>query len=317
MTVIKNNIELLKNFIEKLTIDYSYDRSDTFAFDLLIRASIIKCYEFLRFAFPEEGNAHYFVGISYLRSIIEDIIVLKSIQSIPTESRDILLRNIQHLEVNDRILVQWDFFQRYRPFQPVIDRAVNIEDAKIEIQKIWQENGWPNFKVTTKNTMPPIRQLAEKLAPGILDILYDFIYRLTSSTVHFSIQSLFRMSWGKVDGDAFNGTISTKNMSGYYETFSKIYGPLLFSFYFEFFSNEIGATEKEESLVQMIRKELVEIIRWPELITFEEMNLEVPKAYHNDLIPNKAIHKYFVEILKNGFVNKEFELFLNSIKTKP
>lgn len=39
------------------------------------------------------------------------------------------------LEVNERILKQWDFFQKYRPFQPVISEAYSVEEAKINVQK--------------------------------------------------------------------------------------------------------------------------------------------------------------------------------------
>jgi len=313
---IEDNIARLEKFIEILSIDYSYNKNEVFAYNLLVRASVIKCYEFLKFVFLKNEEGHFFISTNYLRSIIEDIIVLKSIQAFPLETRDALLLRIQEIEVNNRTLVQWDFFQKYRPFQPIINRVLDIEEAKAELQKIWQENGWPNFKVSLKSFMPPVRQLAEKLAPGILDILYEFIYRLTSSTVHFSVQTLFRMSWGNIQGDEFSGTISTNHMSNYNETFCKIYGPLLFSFYFEFFAEELNATEVEQYIIQSVRKELIENIRWPELITFEEMNLKVPKAYHDQFIPNITIHKYFVEMLKDGFINKEFEMFLDKIKIK-
>jgi len=310
---LKSNIAQLGEFITRQSVDYSYNRTDPFAYNLLVRASIIKCYEFLKFVFLDENTPPYFIGTSYLRSIIEEIIVLKSVQAIEPVMREKLLRCIQEMEVNNRILVQWEFFQRYRPFQPVISRANHIDNAMAEIQTIWQQSGWPNFKASSKNVMPPVRQLAEKLAPGILDILYDFIYRLTSSNVHFSVQSLFRMSWGEIKGDEFNGGISVNNMSHYYETYCKVYGPLLFSFYFEFFGTELGSTQVEQTLIQSIRKQLIETVRWPELITFEEMNLSVPKAYHDQPLPNMAVHKYFVEILKDGFINKEFEAFLNKI----
>jgi hypothetical protein len=311
---LKSHVAQLGEFIIRQSVDYSYNKTDPFAFNLLVRASIIKCYEFLKFVFLSDTEPPYFIGTSYLRSIIEEIIVLKSVQAVEPIMREKLLRSIQELEVNNRILVQWAFFQRYRPFQPVISRANHIDSATAEIQRIWQQSGWPNFKVSSKNVMPPVRQLAEKLAPGILDILYDFIYRLTSSDVHFSIQSLFRMSWGEIRGDEFKGGISVNNMSHYYETYCKIYGPLLFSFYFEFFEDELGATHVEQTVIQAIRKHLIEKVRWPELIAFEEMNLPVPKAYHDQPLPNMAVHKYFVEILKDGFINKEFEAFLNQIK---
>lgn len=314
MDKIKNNIGKFEGFIAGLSVDYSYNKGEIFVFNLLVRASIIKCYEFLRAVFLENREIDYFIYVTYLRSIVEDIVVLKSIQTIPQSPRDALLRKIQEIEVADRILTQWDFFQKYRPFQSVIDRSIDIEDAKIEIQKIWQENGWPNFKTERKSFMPPVRQLAEKLAPGILDVLYDFIYRLTSSTVHFSVQSLFRMSWGTIQEEEFRGNVSVRHMSNYDEAFCKIYGTLLFTFYFEFFAEEISMALPEQMLVQDLRKELIEIIRWPELITFEEMNLEIPKAYHDNLIPNLTLHKYFVETLKDGFISKKFEMFLNQIK---
>jgi hypothetical protein len=284
-------------------------------FSSLVRSSLIKNYEFLKLVYLKDNFESYFFVTSFLRSIVEDIIVLESVHYFPLEKREKILQGIQFLEANERILKQWDFFQKYRPFQPVINRAYEIEERRLEIQSIWQENGWPKFEAKPKKLMPPTIELAQKLAPGILDILYEFIYRLSSSSVHFSSQTLLRMGWGNVDKENnLSGTISVNHMANYYKTFCQIYGALLFSFYFEFFSEEIGSTETEQALIVNIRKSLLSELRWPEMITFEEMNLPVPNAYHDQILTYGMTHITITEMLKDGFTKSNFEKFHEALK---
>jgi hypothetical protein len=61
---------------------------------------------------------------------------------------------------------------------------------------------------------------------------------------------------------------------------------------------------------------LIKVFRWPELITFEEMNLEIPEESSDELIPNGIIRQYMVQALKDGFINNKFEVFLEKIKNK-
>ena len=219
------------------------------------------------------------------------------------------------MEVKERIVKQWDFFHKYRPFQPVIDKGYSFDEAKSDVQSIWQTHGWPNFEVKAKKLMPPTADLARKLAPGILDVLYEFIFRLTSGTVHFSPQTLLRMSWGTIDDkNNISGSISVNHMTNYHKTFCQIYGTLLFSFYFEFFSNEIVATPTEQKIVVDLRKCVLQEMRWPEMLTFEEMNQPVPNAYHDQTVKYSLIHQGMTEILKDGFVKNNYEQFLSAIK---
>lgn len=242
---------------------------------------------------------------------MEDIIILESIHKLPSEKRERLLRGMQLLETSERISTQWTFFQKYRPFQPVIDRTISIEDARNDIETIWRESGWAKFEAKPKSIVPPVIQLAQKLAPGILDILYEFIYRLSSSTVHFSPQTLLRMGWGHVDEkNSISGTISIKHMANYHKAFCQIYGLLLFTFFFELFPEEINATDAEQSGIVNMRKHLLEELRWPEMITFEEMNLSVPKAYHDQVVTYGIIHQAIIDLLKIGFINDKYEKFI-------
>ena len=307
-------INQIKEFVATLA-NFSNSPTDYSQFTALIRSSLIRNYEFLKLVFLDEQFDNYFFVISCLRSTIEDIIVLESVHNLSEEDREKLLRGIQSLEVQERILKQWDFFQMYRPFQPVINKGYSFDEAKNNVQSIWQQNGWPKFEVTSKRLMPSTIELAKKLAPGTLDILYEFIYRLSSSTVHFSPQALLRMSWGEIDNENnMSGTISVKHMANYYRAFCQIYGAMLFSFYFEFFPEEINATAKEQDTIIEIRKSILKELRWPEMITFEEMNLPIPNAYHDQILTYGIIHQAIMEMLKTGFVKNNYKQFLEVIK---
>jgi len=311
---IAESLSQLEDFIINLS-KFSVPESDYCMFSSLVRSSLIKNYEFLKLAYKEDSFENYFFVTSFLRGIVEDIIVLESIHSLSFEKREKLLRNMQLLEVNERILKQWEFFQKYRPFQPVIDKAYDFEEVRMDVQTIWRENGWPKFDVKPKSIMPPVRGLAEKLAPGILDLLYEFIYRLSSGTVHFSPQTLLRMSWGNVDSrNNLSGTISVRHMQNYYKAFCQIYGLLLFSFYFEFFSEEIASTPIEQAIIIDIRKSILEEMRWPEMITFEEMNLPRPNAYHDQILTFGIIHQAIIETMKTGFINNNYQKFIETFK---
>ncbi|MGH3848465.1 MAG: hypothetical protein ACRDRT_01975, partial [Pseudonocardiaceae bacterium] len=56
-----------------------------------------------------------------------------------------------------------------------------------------------------------------------------------------------------------------------------VYGAFLFCVYFEFFGNFLRPGPKVTNRVNEIRKELLMTPRWPEMVTFEEMNLPTPK----------------------------------------
>jgi hypothetical protein len=130
---------------------------------------------------------------------------------------------------------------------------------------------------------------------GILEVVYDFIYRLTSSTVHFDPPTLMRQGWGELP----QVTFSVRNMGPYYHAICMIYGTYIFCLYCESFEQQLAIDQAEKSTLTDLRKHLLNIFRWPEMVTFEEMNLPVPEPPFWPTALVKGIHDI---ILQNGFL---------------
>jgi hypothetical protein len=278
-------------------------------FSSCVFSSLAKSYEFLVYSHADLHSDGLFFSASTLRGIAEDLITLKFISTLEYEKRDKVVLILQLIELKEKLKNQQAFFDKYRPFQPVLQNPPSTASAevlkklKIEKHKIWCEAGWPNLR---KYKNPPTREIATKLAPGALDLLYDFIYRLTSSTVHFSPQMLLRLGWGLIDaeGKKFSGHYSTKNMMPYYKKFCQIYGALLLCLYFEFFGEYLSLTPEIRKIVFSIRTEIILDNRWPEMVTFEEINQPVPQIYSEYPVLYSEMHAQVVERFRDGFIVK-------------
>jgi hypothetical protein len=88
-------------------------------------------------------------------------------------------------EMASRLSTQSKFFELARPEQPIPVMQAAVDKTKIEeaIRQIWKRNGWPGL---TSSWMPTTRQIAEKNNIDVLTMLYDYIFRLTSGSVHFN-----------------------------------------------------------------------------------------------------------------------------------
>jgi hypothetical protein len=239
-----------------------------------IRASFVKCYEFNIHAWNDDNSSTAFFWIPSLRGICEDLIVLNYIQTIPANTRDTLVSQLMLYEVQDRLKRQSAFFKASRPQQPVLQPKMTPHKLKaLEriIQDIWRNNGWPNMN---RNVIPPVQQMAEKHGGDVLVTLYDYMYRLTSGTVHFSVTGLLRSGWGnKMPHCKF----STANFSSYYRLFGRVYGAFMFCSYFELFPRFLRADRDTKAKIDKIRKGILTIPRWPEMVTPEEMNVDPPE----------------------------------------
>ena len=255
-----------------------------------LRASFVKAFEFVDLVSKQEYDTAFFFA-PVLRGITEDIIVLRFLSRFPHECREKVVKNLQFYLVHRNLERQKSFFQTFRSFQRVLSSpSVSSESALGDLRSFWQTNGWPNLK----DHMPPTRQIAEKSDPGILEVVYDFIYRLTSDIVHFNPQVLLRSGWGVAPREA---TFSSKNMGKYYLSMSRVYGSYLFCLYFELFGRFLRPNQKEKAGVIGMREYLLGIPRWPEMITFEEMNFELPRP---SSIVLRALHNV---IMKDGFIS--------------
>jgi hypothetical protein len=358
--MIEYNNELNTEKINELIIelhgfmaDFSQSElTSNFSFFLsCLRSSLIKNYEFCQFSYSnKECSEAYFFSLSILRGISEDLIVLGFISKLDHDNREVLIKYLQKIDINERLSRQKDFFEKYRPFQEILIPTQEdsfLENHKEHVQSIWRSNGWSNFNlvrvdspplcgeegklqseslgsgagllpypvrlrrgslILKKNRpLPPVKELAEKLpsAGDALALLYDFIYRLTSSTVHFSPQTLLRLGWGALDTNKF--TFSAKHFSNYYAKFCQVYSILLLCLYFEIFEDYILAESQVKTTILELRKEILSYTRWPEMITFEEMNIQAPKQYKNNPLPYILTHYHIFEKFKEGFLPSSLE----------
>jgi hypothetical protein len=241
-------------------------------FSLCVKASACKCFEFNLAVqnFAESKTA--FFAMAPLRGICEDLIVLRYIGKMPSKDREGLIAALAGHEIGTRVKLQDTFFRTIRPQQPVLrhkDADALIASNGAAARSIWQQHGWPNLD---KGAMPQIRQIAEKQGLHQLAVLYDYLYRLTSAGVHFNVQSLLRSGWGSPKNFVF----SAKNFPRYFENYCALYGKFLFCLYFEFFGTVLRPTAKERAIVDKIRQDVLYTPRWPEMVTYEEMNVTPP-----------------------------------------
>ena len=243
-------------------------------YSLCIKASVSKCYEFNLSIEHLAKSESAFFAMSTLRGMCEDLIVLGGMRKMASADRQVLIAAISQQELGSRVELQRRFFSSFRPQQAVLnfkDAQSIIEGHEAAARGIWNKYGWPNL---SKGAMPQVRQIAEKQGSERLAILYDYLYRLTSSGVHFSVQSLLRSGWGP---NLKNFKFSTKSFHQYFLEYCSLYGAFMFCLYFEFFGAVLRPGARERAIIGKLREQVLFTPRWPEMVTFEEMNLEPPK----------------------------------------
>ena len=227
----------LKGYVESVTqVELRKGRF----YSICVRASFAKCYEFNVYAWDNNNSASLIFSIPTLRGICEDLIVLNCVQGIGHAERDSLVAYLMAHDMQFRLRTQEAFFKKNRPQQPVLPpwmSPTQIGRLEDRIRDVWRANGWPNMK---RGVIPPTRQMAEKRGGDILTTLYDYLYRLTSGTVHFNVSELFRMGWG----DLPRFTFSPTNLRRYYTMYGRIYGAFMFCCYFELFARIIRSDDE-------------------------------------------------------------------------
>ncbi len=265
--------EEMRQFIEAATKGHVRRRG---AFSLALRASLAKSYHFnvviRQKRFKSEATPFFLVPS--LRGICEDLIVLNFVKQMPPTDRDELIWSMAQYTVAAKIRSQAEFFREARPFQRVINPdPFDVDMWEERARCVWRRHGWPNLR---RGLMPQIRQIAERQHLGVLPALYDYLYRMTSGMVHFDVHVLFRSGWGPINkrGSKLEYIqFSPENFASYYHSFARVYGAYTFLLYFEFFAGFLrpGPTIRPE--LSNARLSLRAMPRWPEMVTWEEMNL--------------------------------------------
>jgi hypothetical protein len=240
-------------------------KSDGF-YLLATRAAFAKNFEINRFLRTREAADNAFAVTSALRGICEDIIVLKWLGMFPKRDRDEAVGVMMMKNVLEFMQQQTAFFAKYRPSQPILEaKDVNAEihGLKQRLRGLRKTHKWKKHR-----EWPTIREMAE--ATGLLP-LYDFVYAGTTSFVHFSPNNLIRM--GKIVPPGERMVFSATNFSDYYNDFNRFYGTFLFITFCTTFASMLGCREEIQPAVEKLMRHVDEELRWPELVTMEEMNV--------------------------------------------
>lgn len=246
-------------------------RADGF-YLLSTRAAFAKNYEINRFLQSKEAALNAFAVTSALRGVCEDVIVLKFLSTFTRRDRDEAVGILMMKSVLEFMQQQTAFFSKYRPSQPILeakDVSSEIQGLKLRLRGFRKSYKWKKHR-----EWPSMREMAA--ATDLLP-LYDFLYAGTSSFVHFSPNNLIRM--GKVLGGAGGAGgekmfFSTTNFSDYYNSFNRFYGLFLFITFCTTFAHTLGCRADMQPPVEKLMRALDEELRWPELITTEEMNMQ-------------------------------------------
>ena len=239
-----------------------------------LRAAFVRAYQFavycnkIKFNDADEGT---FFMASALRGTCEDLIALKFIRQLPRKQRDEVIAIEMSLAVNKAVVEQTKFFRKERPFQQVISATSDpafVQKQRDRLAAVATASGLWNPGAQKK--LPPIEQMAIKL--GMREE-YDYFYRVTSDVVHFNPRIALRSGWGP---DPERCQFTMANFARYYLRFCQVYSVMLFAMMARAFAKELTLSKVFREGLTKLEKDLDGEIRWPEAVTFEEMNREPP-----------------------------------------
>jgi Family of unknown function (DUF5677) len=231
-----------------------------------MKAALIRSYEFTCKVTAVDDEIAFFM-MPFLRGVCEDYIVLKFFYLKLGDGTDEAIGIKIEEDLYRSAIAQWNFFEANRPDQDLYyQEEFRTKDlaAREQLRNLLLHKGiQPSGK---KNPLPSVHSMAAK---SNLSELYDYVYHATSSFVHFNPRVLLRMGWGKLP----NVTFSTKNFGKYYKHFACFYGAYLF-LQLCTWAVELGLVKNAiETGLNKVSELLQDEPHWPELVTFEEMNI--------------------------------------------
>ncbi len=248
-----------------------------------LRASLAKSFEFAELVHRDPSPDHGFFITSTLRGICEDLIALTFVEPLGPDERNEAISLLMEKNIADGIAAQSAFFKSMRPWQPVIQPPSETStDAEKRLRILAKTLGWSG-----RQPWPTVWFMAKASS---LDALYSYIYAATSKWVHFSPHILLRMGWGGRLGDLGDETewtFTTNNFSRYYTEFNQVYALMLLLRLINGPAMDI-LPPNTTSIAAALKSCLDIPLRWPEDVTFEEMNLKGPGSIQRILL--RAAH---------------------------
>lgn len=249
--------------------------------EILIKVSFIRNIEYNQFIQSLDSQSSMYFCIPFLRGLVEDIIVLNYLkEKIEVEDQEVIIKYLMVEDVIKSTEKQNKFFEKERDNQPILTNEI--------LQKIYPSNIYKSQistlkkKYLWKKNFPTVFQMAEE---ANLIELYNYFYHATSRLVHFNPQLLLKLAWGESESCQTDGLkkvtkfkVSTSNFAGYYEKFGSFYGSFLFLKSFELYKEFNQVTDDLLNAIKEIEALFKDNKRWPELITFEEMNIPLEEG---------------------------------------
>jgi hypothetical protein len=258
----------LYNKIEPKEIQ-SLDLNVVDDYQMLLSISFCKCLQVNQIIHNSIFDKNSFLYLASIRGICEELIVLKYIdETIKNEDKSLLVQSIMKISTQKELKEQASFIGKYRPAQPVLGEKVSDFLKGEEIGPILNRNGINGTK------MPSTYQMADKIR---LRELYDYLYRASCSFVHFNPRVMQRTVWYQND-ELNKSEISITNFHKYYYSFSSFYCSYLFGLLYKMFNDKLNLSESNSNIINEIIEVLRRTVHYPELVTFEELNLKRPKT---------------------------------------
>lgn len=203
-----------------------------------------------------------------LRGICEDLIVLGFLDKNFSDRADEIILLQLRLEVLNSTKEQKTFFSRYRPQQPIMVSNSTAKDKRSiegQLREIFR------YFVIKDQVQPSVSKMAKDQD---LHLLYNYLYHASSRLVHFSPHTLLKMVW--YDPEIEESECSPDGMQKYYSAFVRFYSAHLLAAFTRRFKEQLKIEcELERAILDKVH-EVNSIARWPELVTFEELNRESP-----------------------------------------
>ena len=141
------------------------------------------------------------------------------------------------------------------------EQEQEIENADSNLNNLWSRHGFKR--------RPTIRALSRRVN---LKTTYDYVYHMTSNYVHFNPPHLLKTGWGPSSGPF---VFSVDHFRRYHIDVSRFLGAIIFLGYVIMFPDTLTPRLSQE-YVETVTQTLGSNVRWPEIVTFEEMNQEPP-----------------------------------------
>jgi len=254
-------------------------------FKLTVKIAFCKSIQLNQIVHKELFNENSFLFLSTLRGICEETIVLKFIDELVSEGdKSELIKSLMKDSMFKELKEQRTFLNKYRPAQPVLNEKLADHFEAEEIAEVLNRNGINGKKIPATATM------ADRIG---LKELYEFIYRASCSFVHFNPRIMHRTVWYQNE-DLTKSRISITNFNRYYFAFSSFYGSYLTGLLYKNFKAYLNLSKRNEKIIEDIIDLVRRKVHYPDLVTFEECNIERPKTeltVINDFLKNQIFEK--------------------------